>query len=138
MSFTIVDFHVYLTVYGVNGCVGGIRGPHEPAGLHQHGLLHQTDEGDHSQTCGEGSGHPEGEGETSLIASFIINISIYIDKAQEDQLDDGGGDHDPDHPLDSVWDLVHLNLHLPIPVALHDQTHETQHQPPGSDLHWIG
>ena len=69
ICLTIVDFLVCMTVYGVNGCVGGIWGPDEPAGLHQHGLLHQTDEGDHSQTCGGGSGHPEGEGKTALIAA---------------------------------------------------------------------
>ena len=69
----------------------------------------------------------------------IINMSFfYIDKAQEDQLDDGGGDHDPHHHRDGVRDLIHLNLHFPIPLAPHDPTHETQHQPPGSDLHWIG
>ena len=136
MSFTIVDFHVYWTVYGVNGCVVGIWGPREPTGLHQHRLLHQTDEGDHSQTCGEGSGHPEGEGETSLMAAYII--SFHIDKAQEDQLDDGGGDYDPHHHRHGVWDLVDLNPHFPIPLGPHDPTHETQHQPPGSRLHWIG
>ena len=69
----------------------------------------------------------------------IINMSFfYIDKAQEDQLDDGGGDHDPDHHRDRVWHLIHLDLHFPIPLAPNDPTYETQHQPLGSDLHWIG
>ena len=135
----IVDFRIFMTVYGVTGCIGGIRGAHEPAGLLQHGLLHQTDEGDHSQTCGGGSGHPEGEGETDHGAALYRQYQrLHIDKAQEDQLDDGGGDHDPDHHRDRVWHLIHLDLHFPIPLAPNDPTYETQHQPLGSDLHWIG
>ena len=139
LPFMIVDFLIFMTVYGVTGCIGGIRGAHESAGLLQHGLLHQTDEGDHSQTCGGGSGHPEGEGETDHGAALYRQYQrLHIDKAQEDQLDDGGGDHDPYHHRDGVRDLIHLNLHFSIPLASHDPTHETQHQPPGSDLHWIG
>ncbi len=67
-----------MTAYGVNGCVGGIRGPCEPVGLHQHGLLHQTDEGDHSQTCGGGSGHPEGEGESYRIAALYHQYELLL------------------------------------------------------------
>ena len=128
---------ICIKVYGVNGCIGWIWRPCYSPGLHHHGHLHQTDEGNLYQTCDRRKRRQHGEGYFTFILEGKQYVSL-LDETQEDQLNDGGGDNDPDHHHDCVRDLIDLDLHFPLPLAPHDQTHETQHQLSGSDLHWVG